>query len=243
MSPRMRPTSVPSGILIQYSRLATIGIGRKLGGCLCPSFLWEAGSPSNPMSPGPRPASVPSGILIHPAVWPQYMGRKLGGCCVPFWGGGAGSPYNTMSPEPRPTSVSPYRGILIHPAVWPQLTWGESLVAVPIFGGAGSPSNTMWPGPRPTSVPSFILIDPAVWLQYADVTDRQAGETRQRSDSMGEPFYKRSPENCSSSFHAGPTSLFYFTGCSSFMACFCRLCSIVAGVCSLCLVATPCGSD
>jgi len=46
--------------------------------------------------------------------------------------------------------------------------------AVPFRGlGAGSPSNTVWPGLRPTSVPSGILIHPAVWPQYTNVTDRQ----------------------------------------------------------------------
>ena len=45
-------------------------------------------------------------------------------------------------------------------------------------GGAGCPSNTMWPGPRPTSTPSFILIHPAVWPQYTNVTDR-TGQDRQ----------------------------------------------------------------
>jgi len=56
----------------------------------------------------------------------------------------------------------------------------------PIFGRgeAGSPSNTMWPGPRPTSVPRCILIHPAVWPQYFNITDRQDSQDRQRSDSI-----------------------------------------------------------
>jgi len=54
----------------------------------------------------------------------------------------------------------------------------------PLGGGAGSPSNTMWPGPRPTSVPDGILIHPTVWPQYTNVTDRQTGQTGQRSDSI-----------------------------------------------------------
>ena len=41
---------------------------------------------------------------------------------------------------------------------------------------AGSPSNTPWP--RPTSVPSGILIHPAVWPQYTNVTDRTDGANR-----------------------------------------------------------------
>ena len=74
---------------------------------------------------------------------------------------------------------------------------GRKLGAVP-FGGGGarSPSNTMCPGPRATCIPSFILIRPTVRLQCTNVTDRQTDRSdRQRSDSIGEPFYKRSPKN------------------------------------------------
>jgi len=62
----------------------------------------------------------------------------------------------------------------------------------------------MWSGSWPTCMPSFILIHPTVWPQYTNVTnrhrptDRQTGQTdRQRSDSIGEPFDKRSPKNLS----------------------------------------------
>jgi len=75
------------------SHLATIDMGRKLGGCV--PFFGGAASPSNTMLPGPRPTSVPSGILIHPAIWPQYMGRKLGGCCAPLSGEGELGPHVT----------------------------------------------------------------------------------------------------------------------------------------------------
>jgi len=53
------------------SHLATIDMGRKLGGH---SQFWggEAGSSSNTMWPGTRPTSVPSFMLIHQTVWPQY---------------------------------------------------------------------------------------------------------------------------------------------------------------------------
>ena len=51
------------------SRLATIEMGRKLGG----STPFEEGGwvPSKTKSPGLRPSSTPSAILIHPAVRPQ----------------------------------------------------------------------------------------------------------------------------------------------------------------------------
>jgi len=97
MSPGPRPASVPSGMLIHApSRLATIDMGRKVGGLLCPLLgRAESLSPSNTMSHGPRPTSVPSGILIHPAVSPQQTWAENWGVC-PFWGWGAGSPSNTI---------------------------------------------------------------------------------------------------------------------------------------------------
>jgi len=87
---------------------------------------------------------------------------------------------------------------------------GRKLGGLCPFGGrgAGSPSNTLWPGPRPTCVPSFILIHPTVWPQCTNVTDRTGQDRqtdRQRSDSIGEPFYKRSPKNASS-YAIGPLS-------------------------------------
>ena len=52
----------------------------------------------------------------------------------------------------------------------------------PLFWGAESPSNTMWSWPTPTSIRSGILIHPAVWPQYTNVTDRQTGQTGQRAN-------------------------------------------------------------
>jgi len=52
-------------------RLATIDMGRKVGGDALPLSVGEAGTPSNTMSPRPRPTSVPNGNLIHPTVWSQ----------------------------------------------------------------------------------------------------------------------------------------------------------------------------
>jgi len=82
-------------------------------------------------------------------------------------------------------------GILIYLAVLPQWARAEKLgAAVPVSEegvGSWSPSNTMKPGPRPTSLPSGILIHPAVWPQYTNVTNtRQTDRTDiQRSDSIG----------------------------------------------------------
>jgi len=56
---------------------------------------------------------------------------------------------------------------------------------VPLFVGIelhGSSSYTVTPGPRITSIASDIVIQPTVWPQYTNVTDRQTG---QRSRTMG----------------------------------------------------------
>jgi len=56
---------------------------------------------------------------------------------------------------------------------------------VPLSAGDGFPSNTIWPGPRPTSIPSGILINPTVWPQYINVTDRQTDrQTGQTNNSQ-----------------------------------------------------------
>jgi len=70
------------------SCLATIDMGRKLGGLL---FWGGAGSPSNTVSLGPRPTSLPSGILIYPAICDNRYGLKIRGLC-PFGEGQLG-PY------------------------------------------------------------------------------------------------------------------------------------------------------
>jgi len=61
--------------------------------------------------------------------------------------------------------------------------WG----APPPFGGggAGSASNTMPLGLRPTSLPSGILIHPAIWPQYTNVTDRQDRHDRTGQTDKG----------------------------------------------------------
>jgi len=59
-----------SAVAEMGDRLATIDMGRKLGGAV--SLMGGAGSPSNTMWPMPRPTSLLSFILIRPTVWPQY---------------------------------------------------------------------------------------------------------------------------------------------------------------------------
>ena len=135
MSPRLRPTSIPSGILIHPS-VWPQWHGPKIGGC---ASLGGAGSPSNTMWPGQRPTSIPSGILISPGVCPQYMDQKVRRGFLR--GGEAGSPSNTMLPGLRSTSVS--RGILIHPAVFGHKRHGLIIGGCAPFGrGALGPHIT-----------------------------------------------------------------------------------------------------
>jgi len=82
MSPRLRPTSAPSGILTSNG-LATMDIGRKLWRGLRLLFGRGAGFPSNTKLLGTRPTSIPNGIIIHAAICLQQTGRKLGGS-APF---------------------------------------------------------------------------------------------------------------------------------------------------------------
>ena len=59
------------------------------------------------------------------------------------------------------------------------------------FGGTESPSNTMLPRPRPTFIPSGILIHPAVWPQYTDVTNKTYDrQDRKRPGSECDTIYK-----------------------------------------------------
>jgi len=118
MTPRLRPTSAPSGILIHTAVWQQQTSAENWG--YVPFFLGGgAGSSSNTRSPGLRPTSTPSGILMHPNIQPQQIWAENWGQC-PFWGGEAGSPSNTVWPGLRPTCVPSF--ILIHPTVWPQYT-------------------------------------------------------------------------------------------------------------------------
>ena len=80
LSPRLRPTSVPSGILIHPAVWPQYTWAENRG--LCPPFLGSGGSPSSKMWPGPKPTSMPSTILIHPAVWRQGTWVENWGRCL-----------------------------------------------------------------------------------------------------------------------------------------------------------------
>jgi len=134
MSPRLRPTSVPSGILIHY--IQPFGHNRH----------------------GPKIGEVAQ----HNSVWTEVyrrtkwhldtssrlttidIARKMGrgGGYAPFLGSGAGSSSHTKSPGLRPTSTP--SGILIRSAVWPQQTLAET------WGRGSAPFFEGEPGPHPT---------------------------------------------------------------------------------------------
>jgi len=173
------PTSVASGSIQPFGHNRH---GPKIGGC-ARFFAGEgAGFLSNTTSPGPRSTSVPtlpSGILMHPTVWPQYMDRTL---AAAFWGG-------ELTQRRLGRGLPPYQVATTDMS----RKWG----AVPLCGRAGFPSSIMWRGPRPTTVASFILIHPAVWPQYTNVTYRTGQtfsterHTGQRSDSIGQTVLQR----------------------------------------------------
>ena len=116
MSPRLRPTSVPSGMLMHLAVWPQQTWAEDWR--LCPFWRGGAGSPSNTMLPELRPTSIPSGILIHPAIWPQRTWAENCGMC-PFWEGQLG-PHLTQCGRALPICMPSF--ILIHPTVWLQYT-------------------------------------------------------------------------------------------------------------------------
>jgi len=69
-SPELRPSSIPSGILI-HAAIWPQQIWAENWVEAVPLWGGGAGSPSNTMWPGSMPTCVPSFILIRPTVWPQ----------------------------------------------------------------------------------------------------------------------------------------------------------------------------
>jgi len=179
------------------SRLATIEMGKKLGRGAPALFWWGELGPHLAqcgVDQGPPLCQVPS-WLIHPAVWPQWTWAEnwAGGSPVPFSGRGELGPHLTQG---RLGWVLP----LYQVASWSIQPFGYNRYGPKIGGcapfwgrGAASPSNIIWPGTRPACVPSLILICRTVWPQYTNVTDRQTGQRdrqigqdRQWSDSIGQ---------------------------------------------------------
>jgi len=119
MSLGLRPTSLPSGILI-HPAIWPQQIWAENWGGLCPFGGGGAGSPSGTMWPGLRRTSMPSRILIHPAIWPQQIWAENWGLRTILWEGelgphlrrcgqGAGSPSKTMWPgQVSPWSIQPF---------------------------------------------------------------------------------------------------------------------------------------
>ena len=68
-------------------------------------------------------------------------------------------------------------------------------IFAPFWGGApGFPFNTVSLGLRPTSLPSGILIHPAIWPQYTNVTDR-TDRTRQNTTRQDRQIDRQQSDN------------------------------------------------
>jgi len=115
--PGLRPTSLPSGILIHPAVSPQQAWAEDWKGRLCTFGERELDPHLTQCGLGPRPTSLPSGILIHSAIWPQQAWAENWGA-VPFWERGAGYPFSTIWRRQRPTSMPSF--ILIHPDVWLQ---------------------------------------------------------------------------------------------------------------------------
>jgi len=84
----------------------------------------------------------------------------------------------------------------MHPTIWRQQIWAENWEGYAPFWGreAGSPSNRA----KAYLHLSFILIHPTVWPKHTNVTDRQdrqTGQDRQRSDSIGRTVLQSRPKD------------------------------------------------
>ena len=95
------------------SRLATIEIGRKLGGGSAVFLGRGSCSPSNTVAWAEADLHTKWHLNPSSHLATADMGRKLG--AVPLRGGGAGSLSNTVWPGPRPTCIPSF--ILIHPTI------------------------------------------------------------------------------------------------------------------------------
>jgi len=135
-----RPTSIPSGILVNPAIWPQRTLAQNWG--LCPFRAGGTGSPSNSVTQAEAYLRTKWYPDANNHLATTDMGQKLVVVLI-SWGGGAGSPRNTMSSG-----------------------WGAAAVGgwVP----TGFPSNIMWPGPRPTSLPSDILIHPTISLQLQE---------------------------------------------------------------------------
>ena len=117
-SPGLRPTSIPSGILM-HPAVCDNKNGPKIWGGLCP--LFEGGELVLHLAQ----CGLGRGLLPYQAASSSIQpfghnrhGPKIGWSGCAFFLGVAGPTSNTISRRPRPTSVPSV--ILIHAAVWPQ---------------------------------------------------------------------------------------------------------------------------
>jgi len=102
--PGLRPTSIPSGILMHPS-VCHNKSGSKIWG-LRPLFGEGELGPHLPKVPGLRPTSIPSDILMHPSVCHNKSGSKIWGL-RPLFGEGELGPHLTLCRLSR--SLPPYQ--------------------------------------------------------------------------------------------------------------------------------------
>jgi len=141
------------------SHLATVDMGRKLGGCA--PFRAELGPCLTQRHLGRSLVAYPhTKWHLDPSsrLATTDIGQKLvGGLCLFFGGGSKLGNHLThtkwhLSPSSHSATTDMGRKL------------GFGLCPF-MGGGAGSPSNTVSPRMRPTSIPSGILMHPAIWPQ------------------------------------------------------------------------------
>jgi len=115
------------------------------------------------------PTSIPSATLIHPVVWPHWTRvENLAVGLRPLFGRGAESPCNIQSSGPSPTYI-------------------PSGIFAPLAEGQLGPHLTQCGQGRglPAYQVSSLYAQPFGHNIPTSQTDRQTGQDRQRSDSIG----------------------------------------------------------
>jgi len=135
-SPGLRPTSIPSGILMhpavwpqeKWDENCTppLFAGRVLGPHLTQSRLGEAYLHAKyQLHPSSRLAAI-------------NMGQKFWGLRPPLGRAERGPHLTHSCPGPRPTSIP--SAILIHASIWPQQIWAENWGLYPLGRGSWVPT-------------------------------------------------------------------------------------------------------
>jgi len=184
-----------SAVAEMGDRLATVDMGRKLG-CV---LLWRE------LGPHLTQCGVGRGLPSYQvASWSNQPfghnrhGPKIGGCAplgrvrelgphLTQSGLGRGLPsYQMASWSIQPTGHNRHGPLIIRTQAKPApVNFQSGGCCAPFRGELGSHLTQcgLGSGQRPTCMSSFILIHPAVWPQYTNVTDRTDRQTT--SDRIG----------------------------------------------------------